>query len=381
MDSPDPWNGAIDDVRVFDRALSADEIMALFGWAVTNHAPVVDAGPNVTVQCYVPVTLTGTVTDDGLPNPPGAVSHFWSYLGTNTDVTISDPGSLTNTFVFTNAGDYVFQLTADDGQAATFALVTVTVIPPTEVDIYADADAYELGPVSGDFFLWRDGDTNELTVYLAISGTASNGVDYVTLTNAVTFAPGDYYTNLPVLPFLDYAIEGDESVTVTIVSNLAYFIGNGQATVTIHDSPYGLWSIQHFTLQELTHPEVSGPSADFDHDGIPNFAEYAFNLDPKSPDPNPPYLWDFETDTNDDLLHFTLTYTRRLPPRDVEYGVYVSTDLLTWNTGTNYVEEFSTTNNPDGITETVKTRAIMPFPNSTNLFMNIRVWLQQVPAP
>ena len=75
-----------------------------------------DAGSNVTVQIGVPVTLTGTVTDDGLPNPPGLVTNYWTYLGTN-DVTIPDPNSLTNTFIFTNAGDYVFRLTADDGQA------------------------------------------------------------------------------------------------------------------------------------------------------------------------------------------------------------------------------------------------------------------------
>ena len=67
----------------------------------------------------------------------------------------------------------------------------MTVILPTEVDIAADTpDAYELGPVSGNFTLTRNGDTNDLTVYLAISGTASNSVDYVTLTNVVTFAGG-----------------------------------------------------------------------------------------------------------------------------------------------------------------------------------------------
>ena len=65
----------------------------------------------------------------------------------------------------------------------------------------------------------------------------------------------------------------------------------------------------------------------------------------------------------------------------VQYGVYVSTDLVNWNTGTNYSEDFYRTNNADGLTETVKTRALTPFPSSTNLFMNMRVWLLQVPGP
>jgi len=81
------------------------------------------------------------------------------------------------------------------------------------------------------------------------------------------------------------------------------------------------------------------------------------------------------------LRHLTLTYTRILPPRVVQYGVYVSTNLLTWNTGTNYVEDFYRTNNADGVTETVKTRALLPFPGTADLFMNIQVWLEQVPGP
>ena len=382
LDTPASWNGALDDVQVFNVALSADEILALADGPVTNYAPVVNAGPDVTVQIGVPVTLIGTVTDDGLPNPPGMVTYSWTYLGTN-DITIPDPTSLTNTFIFGDPGVYVFQLTASDGELTSFADVTVTVIPPTEVDITADiSDAYDMGPVSGDFTLTQTGNTNDLTVYLAISGTASNGVDYVTITNAVTIPAGSNSISIPVLPILNYSIKGDQAVVVTILTNIAYYVGSsGQATVTIHDSPYGVWSIQNFTLEELTHPELSGAGADFSGDGIVNFAKYAFNLNPRVKNSNPPYAWDFETDTNDNRLHLTLTYSRILPPRVVQYGVYVSTDLLNWFTGTNYVEDFFTTNNPDGLTQTVKTRALMPFPSPTNLFMNIRVWLQQVPGP
>ena len=379
-DSPASWNGTIDDVRLFPRAMSPDEILAIDGWATTNHAPFVDAGSNVTVQIGLPVTLVGTVTDDGLPNPPGQVTTTWSYLGTNSNVTIPDPSSLSNTFTFTDPGDYVFQLSASDGQATTFALVTVSVIPPVQVDIFTSiSDAYELGPVNGEFTLMRNGATNDLTVYLDVSGTTSNGFDYVQLPTAVTFGPGTNSITLEVIPFLDYGIEGDESVVVTILTNIAYYVGNAQATVTIHDCPYAVWSIAHFTLEELTHPELSGPGSDFNHDGVPNFAEYALNRDPKATNQGPPFVWAFLTDTNDGLRHLTFTYTRRLPPRDVQYGVFVSTNLLKWYTGSNYVEEFSTSPDTNGITETVMTRALSSFPGTNNLFMNLRVWLQQVP--
>ncbi len=380
FDSPASWNGALDDVRIFDQALSAEEILSIAD-STTNHAPVVDAGPDVAVQTGIPVTLTGLVTDDGLPQPPGAFTNYWTYLGTN-NLTITNPASLTQTFVFGTPGDYIFRLTAFDRELTTFDDVTITVLEPTQVSVSASlGDASELGPVPGEFTVSRTGDTNEMTVYLAIAGTASNRVDYVEFTNVVTFATGSNSVTLPVLPFLDDRIEGDEAVILTVQSNLAYSVSGGPASVTIHDSPYGLWSIQKFTLEELTFPNLSGAGADFDHDTVKNFSEYAFNRDPKSADANPPYLWGFETSTNDNKTHLTFTYTRRLPPRDVDYGIYVSTDLLNWNTGTNYIEEFFRTNDANGVTETVKARALTPFPNATNLFMNIRVWLQQVPAP
>jgi hypothetical protein len=365
-------------VQVYPRALSADELLATGSWPLTNHAPWVDAGTNLTVQTGIPVTLTGTITDDGLPIPPSRVTTTWTYLGTD-NVTIPDPLSLTNTLTFTDPGDYLFQLTADDGQAATFALVTVTVILPTVVDVYTSiSDAYELGPVNGQFMLTRNGDTNDLTVYLSLSGTASNRLDYAQLPTEVTFPAGTDTLTFDVAPFLDYEIEGDEVALLTIVTNSAYSIGNGQASVMIHDSPYGVWSTANFTLQELTHPELSGARADFNQDGVGNFAEYALNRDPRATNPPPVFAWGFEKDNYDGLQHLTITYTRRLAPRDVQYGVFVSSDLQNWNTGTNWVREFSTFPDTNGFTETVKSRALMPFPSQTNLFMNLRVWLEQV---
>ena len=349
---------------------------------MTNHAPVVYAGPDVAVQIGVPVTLTGTVTDDGLPNPPGQVTFFWSYLGTNTGVVIPNPLSLTNTFVFSTPGDYTFQLTANDGAISSFSDVTVTVLEPTSISVTADIpDAYELGPVPGDFTLTRTGDTNELVVNLAFSGTSSNGFDFVGLTNVVVFPAGSNTLTMQVMPYLDYEIEGDASVILTVVTNIAYSVSGGPATVIIHDSPYGLWSIQNFSLEQLTHPEMSGAAGDFSHDGIPNFTKYAFNLNPLAVNPNPAFQYAFETDTNTGLKYFGVTYTRRLPPTDVAYGVFISSDLLNWYTGTNYINELSATPDANGFTETVHARTLAPYSATNNLFLQIEVWLQQVPVP
>jgi hypothetical protein len=380
-DSPAAWRGGIDDVRVFDQALSAAEILAIADSPVTNHAPVVDAGPDVSVQIGTSVTLIGKVTDDGLPNPPASFTNWWAYLGTNSNIVVTDPANLTNnTFVFDAPGTYTFRLTAFDGDLTTFDDIVITVLDPITISATATiSDANELGPVAGEFTLTRTGDTNEIAVLVTYAGTASNGVDYLPLTNIVTLPFGSNTVTVALTPLLDDRIEGDENVVLTVLTNAAYSVGGSPATVTIHDSPYGLWSIQKFTLEELTFPNISGAAADFEHDGVKNFAEYAFNHDPKADDGNPPYQWGFETSTNDNKQHLTFTWTRRLPPRDVEYGVFVSTNLIDWST--NAVQEFFRTNDANGITETVKTRALAPFPGTNRLFMNIRVWLQQVPAP
>ena len=97
--------------------------------------------------------------------------------------------------------------------------------------------------------------------------------------------------------------------------------------------------------------------------------------------PNPAFQYAFETDTNTGLKYFGVTYTRRLPPTDVAYGVFISSDLLNWYTGTNYINELSATPDANGFTETVHARTVAPYSATNNLFLQIEVWLQQVPVP
>jgi hypothetical protein len=245
------------------------------------------------------------------------------------------------------------------------------------VDVYAmDSEAAELGPDLGEFSFIRTGDTNyDLTVFLAFSGIASNGVDFVELTNVITFTGGTNTLALVVTPYLDHRTEGNQDLTITIVTNPAYSIGNGQATVNIHDSPYGQWTIAHFTLEELTDPTLSGEAADFDHDGLVNFAEYAVNFEPKSFQSNAPVVAALALDPADGQRYFTLTYHRRLPPTDAAYAVYLSSDLVNWQTGTNCVQELQTADDGNGLTETVTARVIAPFSPATNQFVSVRVWL------
>ncbi len=97
----------------------------------TNHAPVVNAGPDQTVKQGVQVTLDGS----GSKDPEGnTVKFMWTQIAGAT-VNLSDPTAAKPVFSTPTglvAGDrLVFQLVASDGQAQSLRdLVTVVVQPP-----------------------------------------------------------------------------------------------------------------------------------------------------------------------------------------------------------------------------------------------------------
>jgi hypothetical protein len=88
---------------------------------------VVNAGSNQTITLPAAANLNGTVTDDGLPNPPGAVTVTWSKTSGPGTVTFANPAAKVTTATFSAAGTYVLKLTASDSALTASANTTVTV--------------------------------------------------------------------------------------------------------------------------------------------------------------------------------------------------------------------------------------------------------------
>ena len=97
--------------------------------AAVNHAPTVSAGPDKSVTLPNQATLQGSVTDDGLPNPPGATTATWSQVSGPGTASFGDVHSPTTTASFDTAGTYDLRLTGDDGALQSFDDVTVTANP------------------------------------------------------------------------------------------------------------------------------------------------------------------------------------------------------------------------------------------------------------
>ncbi|MBN9425418.1 MAG: PASTA domain-containing protein [Burkholderiales bacterium] len=85
------------------------------------------AGPARTITLPAQASLQGTATDDGLPNPPGALTLLWTKISGPGTVSFGNASAAVTTASFSAAGTYVLRLTANDSALSASADVTVTV--------------------------------------------------------------------------------------------------------------------------------------------------------------------------------------------------------------------------------------------------------------
>ena len=99
-----------------------------------NHAPSVNAGPDQTITLPSAASLSGTVSDDGLPTG-STLTISWSKASGPGAVTFGSPSQAATTATFSASGTYVLRLTASDSEHSSSDEVTITVtaanLPPT----------------------------------------------------------------------------------------------------------------------------------------------------------------------------------------------------------------------------------------------------------
>jgi hypothetical protein len=128
------------------------------------------------------VLLDRTVSDDGRPTTPGAVTTTWSEVSGFGTVTFGDPNAVDTTATFSSDGTYVLRLTANEGGATAADDVTVLVRPAgsglaVESTVGAGSDDAEqsasgfVGLTSADLELVTDGNTVQ-TVATRFPGVA-----------------------------------------------------------------------------------------------------------------------------------------------------------------------------------------------------------------
>lgn len=119
---------------------------------VVNMPPVVGAGADQTITLPANASLSGTVTDDGVPG--GNPTIAWSKVSGPGTVTFASPNAATTTASFSAAGAYVLMVSANDGVLTTNDVLIVTVLAtPTGTNGGVDfggSNAYvTFGPAPG----------------------------------------------------------------------------------------------------------------------------------------------------------------------------------------------------------------------------------------
>jgi len=150
VSSGDPdYNGA----TVDNLTVSIEDNDENFAPEITLVSPT---SSTVAIPSGVGLMLDTTVTDDGLPIPPGALTLTWSKVSGPGTLTWDHPDQEDTGVQFSADGDYVLRLTADDGSLQTTLDVEVEVgaggpVPLTSEDVGAVAAA---GSSSLDNGIW-----------------------------------------------------------------------------------------------------------------------------------------------------------------------------------------------------------------------------------
>ena len=190
---------------------------------VNHQAPVVDAGTNQTITLPSSANLDGTVTDDGLPNPPSVVTATWSMVSGPSIVTFGDVNAVDTTASFSVEGVYILRLMADDSDLTAIDEVTVTVnpIPNQAPDVDAGVDQTITLPANAnlDGTVTDDGLPDPpgivTTTWSVISGTGSVtfGDAHAVDTTATFSVEGVYILRLTAD---DSDLTASDEVTVTV---------------------------------------------------------------------------------------------------------------------------------------------------------------------
>ncbi|MBI3880604.1 MAG: hypothetical protein HY301_11155, partial [Verrucomicrobia bacterium] len=187
----------------------------------------------------------------------GTASNGIDYSNLTGTVTIAS-NALSNFVFITAIEDGLFEgnetVTLTLTQTSTYgvnsgsASATITISDTTTTaGITAATNAVETNSASGipgrvgAFFVTRTDTRNfypAFEVRYLVSGTASNGVDYSTINGIASFAAGSNRATVLIQTLEDLLIEGDETVTLTLIqTNGAYLIAtNSTATIIIQDN-------------------------------------------------------------------------------------------------------------------------------------------------
>ncbi len=158
-----------------------------------------------------------------------------------------------NTFLEPSSANPVRSILSFSLDAA-LPVITVAATTPT---------ATETNSTPGVFKVTGFGNNVPLTFNYTLSGTATNGADYNSLSGTATIAAGQTSVDIAITPIDDSAIEGTESVVLTLSGGVSYNIDPAKSTATVSIIDNELTPVGTSAIDNL----IATPGSKFDGRG------------------------------------------------------------------------------------------------------------------
>lgn len=201
--------------------------------ALAQTGPVTNPPPSVKITSPANGQIFLAPADVSISANIGQTPGFVHTIGIFANTTqiaffLLDPGptNFSISFDWTNVPAGVYSLTV----AATNTTGGYTISAPVNIDVVSNPPVpivtiVATDPVasvngdSGAFTVYRQGGnmSNSIVVFYAIGGTASNGVDYATISNTVVIPAGTNSAQIAINPIIDPLPDPTESVILHLV--------------------------------------------------------------------------------------------------------------------------------------------------------------------
>ncbi len=243
-----------------DSELTANDEVTITVDPVPNQAPTVNAGADQTVLLPARADLDGTVSDDGLPNPPGAVTTNWSKVSGPGSVTFGDAAAVDTTAIFSIDGVYVLRLTADDSELTASDEVTITAtFVPNQVPVVSAGT----------------NQTITLPANANLDGTVGddglpNPPGTVTMTWSKVSGPGSVTFGDAAAVDTTASFSLDGVYVLRLTADDSELTASDEVTVTVDPAPNQAPTVNAGANQTITLPASASLDGSVSDDGLPN---------------------------------------------------------------------------------------------------------------
>jgi len=391
LDGNRNFNGVLDDVRVYDRALSAQQIQALVSedpsemlhltfdesagatraWDSSLYAAPGTLVNMATSTAWVAGKINGALHFDGVDDYVQT-----SPMTTPADLTLECWAKSDLPVWGNNGGSFIaatpaFLLNPIAGSRDLQFTVNTATTPTTLV--WASPSGFEVN-VWHHYAAVYSSAAQIMSIYVDGAQVASNAgpSSLVQTTCPVTIGADDSWTQTYIsgnpssgrhfLGTLDdvqvysRALSWNELLETSHQTFLEPFtLTTNLSSDYMQDGLPNAWKLQYGLSPYIAY---SATDSSLSHDGIGLLMKYASGQNPLADSSATLPKISNEVDSTDHLTYLTFKYLRRTDYPHLTYTVEVSNDLQSWNSGSAYTSELGTTPTGDGVTELVTVRVL-----------------------